>query len=85
MSSKAVAAALGITRVEMCEPGDAERITGYVIGGISPFGRRRVLPTVIYATCERHDVIYVSGGRQGLDVGVAPGDLIALLGADIAV
>lgn len=88
LSPKAVAAALGSKRVEMCSPLEAQRITGYVVGGISPFGQRRTLPTVIDATCERYDVIYVSGGRRGLDVGVAPGDLIAVLGAvtaDIAV
>jgi Cys-tRNA(Pro)/Cys-tRNA(Cys) deacylase len=88
LSPKAVAGALGSKRVEMCAPAEAQRITGYVVGGISPFGQRRVLPTVIDATCERYDVIYVSGGRRGLDIGVAPADLIGVLGAvtaDIAV
>jgi Cys-tRNA(Pro)/Cys-tRNA(Cys) deacylase len=81
LAPKAVAAALGAKRVEMCAPDEAQRITGYVVGGISPFGQRRRLPTVVDETCARFDVVYVSGGRRGLDVGVAPTDLIRLLAA----
>jgi Cys-tRNA(Pro)/Cys-tRNA(Cys) deacylase len=81
LSLKALAAALEVKRVEMCDPAEAQRITGYVVGGISPFGQRRPLPTVIDESCASYDVIYVSGGRRGLDVGLAPGDLIQLLGA----
>jgi Cys-tRNA(Pro)/Cys-tRNA(Cys) deacylase len=81
LSPKAVAAALGAKRVELSAPADAQRITGYVVGGISPFGQRRALPTVIDETCEHHDAIYVSGGRRGVEVGVAPADLIRLLDA----
>ena len=81
LSLKAVGAALGRKRVEMCDPAVAQRVTGYVLGGISPFGQRRPLPTVIDETCELYDTIYVSGGRRGLDVGVAPADLVRLLSA----
>jgi len=81
LSLKAVAAALGGKRVEMGAPAEAQRITGYVVGGISPFGQRRRLPTVVDATCLSYDVVYVSGGRRGLDVGVAPHDLIRVLAA----
>ena len=81
LSPKAVAAALGAKRVELSAPADAQRITGYVVGGISPFGQRRALRTVIDETCELHDAIYVSGGRRGLEVGVSPADLIRLLDA----
>jgi Cys-tRNA(Pro)/Cys-tRNA(Cys) deacylase len=84
LSLKAVGAALGTKRVEMCDPAAAQRISGYVIGGISPFGQRKRLATVIDETCELFPVVYVSGGRRGLDVGVAPGDLIRLLDATTA-
>jgi Cys-tRNA(Pro)/Cys-tRNA(Cys) deacylase len=81
LSLKAAGAALGLKRVEMCAPGVAQRITGYVLGGISPFGQKRRLRTAIDETCELYDVVYVSGGRRGLDVGVAPRDLVRLLDA----
>ncbi len=84
LALKAVGAALGRKRVELCDPAVAERITGYVRGGISPFGQRRLLPTVIDETCQLYDVIYVSGGRRGLDVGVAPGGLVRVLDAVVA-
>ena len=81
---KAVGAALGVKRVEMCEQTTAERVTGYVVGGISPLGQKRSLPTVIDETAELHDTVFVSGGRRGLDVEVAPCDLITLTGAVVA-
>ena len=81
---KAVGAALRRKRVEMCDPATAQRVTGYVLGGISPFGQRRLAPTVIDDTCQLFDTVYVSGGRRGLDVGVAPADLVRLLDAVVA-
>ncbi len=81
LSLKAAGAALGLKRVEMCDPAVAQRLTGYVLGGISPFGQKKPLRTAIDETCELFDVVYVSGGRRGLDVGVAPADLVRLLGA----
>jgi len=84
LSLKAVGAALGRKRVEMCDPALAQRVTGYALGGISPFGQRKLLPTVIDETCELYDTVYVSGGRRGLDLGVAPGDLISLLSAKVS-
>jgi len=84
LSLKATARALGARRVELADPTAAQRATGYVLGGISPFGQRKRLPTVIDETSELYDVVYVSAGRRGLEVGVAPGDLIRLLDATVA-
>ena len=81
LSLKELAAAVGGKRAEMCQPETAERLTGYVVGGISPFGQKRPLPTVIDETCVLFDSIFVSGGRRGLDIEIAPDDLITVLGA----
>jgi Cys-tRNA(Pro)/Cys-tRNA(Cys) deacylase len=71
-----MAAALGTKRAEVAEPGEAERVTGYVVGGISPVGQRRALPTVIDESAFRHPTVLVSGGRRGLDLELAPDDLL---------
>lgn len=84
LSLKELAAAVHGKRAEMCPPETAQRVTGYVVGGISPFGQKRSLPTVIDETCVLFDSIFVSGGRRGLDIEIAPDDLISVLGAATA-
>lgn len=74
---KALAAAVGGKRAAMADPRAAERSTGYVVGGISPFGQKKALRTVLDESALLHDVVYVSGGRRGLDLGLAPSDLVA--------
>ena len=81
---KALAAAVGGKRAAMADPAVAERSTGYVVGGISPFGQKKQLVTVIDATALRLPTIYVSGGKRGLDLGVDPRDLVRLLDARTA-
>jgi Cys-tRNA(Pro)/Cys-tRNA(Cys) deacylase len=81
---KAVAAALGGKRATMADPGDAERATGYVVGGISPVGQRRAHPTVLDVSALSLQTIYVSGGRRGLDLGLSPADLVRVTGAVVA-
>lgn len=81
---KALARALGGSKAAMAEVAAAERATGYVAGGISPLGQKRPHPTVVDATALDHPTVYVSGGRRGLDLGLAPADLVAATSATVA-
>lgn len=81
---KALAAVRNGKKAVMADPADAERLTGYVTGGISPLGQRRRLPAVLDHTALEWDTICVSGGQRGLQLELAPGDLAALIGAVIA-
>ncbi len=81
---KAVAAAVGGKKATMADPAAAERATGYVVGGISPLGQKRAHPTVLDASAMALDVVYVSGGRRGLDLGLSPADLVRVTGATVA-
>ncbi len=81
---KAMASALGVKKVSMADPAAAERSSGMVVGGISPLGQKRALPTVVDESVELFDVVYVSGGRRGLDLGLSPADLVRLTHAAVA-
>lgn len=81
---KALAEAAGGKRAAMADRALAERVTGYVAGGISPLGQRRRSRTVIDETVWLYDEVMVSGGRRGLDVGLAPDDLVRLTDAVVA-
>lgn len=81
---KALANALDAKRAELLDPAAAERLTGYVVGGISPFGQRRPSPTIVDRTALTWETIYVSAGRRDADVEVKPKDLIDILQATVA-
>jgi Cys-tRNA(Pro)/Cys-tRNA(Cys) deacylase len=82
---KALAAALGARKAAMAHPYEAERATGYVLGGISPLGQKRRLQVVVDASARAWETVFVSAGRRGLELELAPSDLIRLTGADEAV
>jgi Cys-tRNA(Pro)/Cys-tRNA(Cys) deacylase len=81
---KALAGSVGGKRGAMAEPAAAQRATGYVTGGISPLGQRTRLPVVIDDSALGWDTVYVSGGRRGLQLELAPADLVRLSGATVA-
>lgn len=81
---KALAAAVGGKRAKMADVTAAERATGYVAGGISPLGQRKRLPVVLDESATTFPTIFCSGGRRGLEIELAPADLVALSGAIVA-
>ncbi len=81
---KHLAAAVGGKRADMADPKLAERRTGYVVGGISPIGQKTRHRTVLDETAELYDTVFVSGGRRGFDLELAPADLVAITGAIVA-
>jgi Cys-tRNA(Pro)/Cys-tRNA(Cys) deacylase len=81
---KALAAAVGGKKARMAEVADAERATGYVAGGISPLGQKKRLPVVVDASAAAWDTVFCSAGRRGLEVELAPADLISAVDARTA-
>ena len=84
MDLKALAAAVGAKRADMADPAAAQRSSGYVVGGISPLGQRTRLRTVIDQSAMSYETVLVSGGRRGLQVELAPADLVRLTDAIVA-
>lgn len=84
LSTRSLARAAAGKRADMIAPEVAERLTGYVTGGISPFGQKRRLPTYVDETVELWDTVFVSAGKRGLQVELRPQDLIMILNATVA-
>ena len=84
LNLKSLARAVGGSRAAMADVAAAERATGYVAGGISPIGQKRAHPTVLDTTASEHATIFVSAGRRGLDLEIAPADLVAVTRAIVA-
>jgi Cys-tRNA(Pro) deacylase len=81
VSTKNLAREIGVKAVEPCKPEVAQRHSGYLVGGTSPFGIRKAMPVYVEATVLEQPTIYINGGRRGYLVGIAPQVLVQLLGA----
>lgn len=81
---KAVAAAVGAKKATMADPADAERASGYVLGGISPVGQKHLHTTVLDESATGFDTVYISGGKRGMELEIAPADLIRITRASTA-
>jgi len=81
LNLKSMAKALGVKKVTMADAKDVEKITGYILGGVSPLGQKKRLKTILDISSKDLDTIFVSGGKRGLDVELSPLDLQRLLNA----
>lgn len=81
VSMKKLAQAFGGKSAQMMKPADAERITGYHVGGISPFGQKRAIATVVEVAAREHERVFINGGQRGLQVELAPDEAVRALGA----
>jgi len=81
VSMKRLAAAFKGKSANMMKPANAEKVTGYVVGGISPFGQKKAVPTVFEAEAMAHELVYMNGGQRGLQVKLSPADAVAVLKA----
>ena len=84
VAMKKLAAALGAKSAEMMKPADAERLTGYRVGGVSPFGQKKPVPTVLDAAAAGLPEVFVNGGQRGLQIRLAPGEIVRAAGALVA-
>lgn len=81
---KKLASALGGKAAQMMKPADAERLTGYHVGGISPFGQKKRVPTLVEQSALAHEEVFMNGGQRGLQVKLKPADAAKLLEAKVA-
>jgi Cys-tRNA(Pro)/Cys-tRNA(Cys) deacylase len=84
VSMKKLAAAFGGKAANMMKPADAERLTGYHVGGISPFGQKKLVPTAFEEAALAEPLVYMNGGQRGLQVRLAPADAVKALNAKAA-